>query len=245
MTLPIRKGPILEGLQFGDISVDGQFMWGSNYTLLCQVTHKDQKLNAVYKPTRGEQPLWDFPTESLAGREVAAYLISEALGWGFVPPTIYRIDGPTGPGSLQLYIEHDSERHYFKFTDEERQKLRKIALFDVIVNNTDRKGGHVLIDLTQEDKFWVIDHGICFHAQPKLRTVIWDFADETLSDHACEIISKLREQILPSTPLHTQLSAFLSEIEIIAMIGRIDKLTKSGIFPSPTDKRYSYPWPAV
>lgn len=218
-------------------------MWGSNYTYLCDVTLKDLTIKAVYKPTAGERPLWDFPNESLAGREVAAFLVSDAATWDFIPPTVYRPDGLQGPGSLQYFIEHDPEYHYFKFTEEERQRLRPAALFDAIINNTDRKGGHVLMD--RDKKIWLIDHGICFHTQPKLRTVIWDFADQPISEESCEHIAALRKKMLPGQPFHEHLNAHLSEIEIIAMIGRIDKLVDAGIFPRPIDRRYSYPWPSV
>ena len=132
---------IIHTLQHGEFDVEGQFMWGSNYTFLVNIQHGEQKLKGVYKPTRGEQPLWDFPSDSLANREVAAYLLSQELGWNLVPPTVYRAEGPTGAGSLQLHVEHDPEYHYFNFSDEHRQRLRIVALFDILVNNADRKGG--------------------------------------------------------------------------------------------------------
>lgn len=234
---------ILKTLQTGEIKVEGQFMWGSNYTLLCDVTCEEEILKAVYKPTQGERPLWDFPGETLAGREVAAYLISQYGHWNFVPPTVYRKDGPSGAGSFQLFIEHDPEYHYFKFSPEDREKLKPVALFDAVINNTDRKGGHVLVD--SEKHFWLIDHGVCFHAQPKLRTVIWDFANQPIPEKLCQQITELRQKLLPGQTLHTELSAYLSSVEIIAMIGRINKLLKERVYPQPFDKRYSYPWPPV
>jgi uncharacterized repeat protein (TIGR03843 family) len=121
---------ILRALEEGVISITGEFMWGSNYTFAVEISHDGQILQGVYKPTQGERPLWDFPRESLARREVAAYLVSEALGWGFVPPTVYRDDGPMGSGSLQLYVEHDPEYNYFSFSKEDLQRLRPVALFD-------------------------------------------------------------------------------------------------------------------
>jgi len=139
----------LEFLQTGKLGLRGEFMWGSNYTYLVQVERGTRSLQAVYKPTPGVRPLWDFPPASLARREVAAYLVSEALGWGLVPPTIYRRDVPLGPGSLQLFIEHNPEYHYFNFTPEDRQRLRFLVAFDLITNNADRKGSHVLLDPDQ------------------------------------------------------------------------------------------------
>ncbi len=234
---------ILEFLANGEMAVEGQFMWGSNYTYLTHLTHNGGTLKAVYKPVRGEQPLWDFPSDTLAGREVAAYLVSEAIGWNFVPPTIFRRDGPAGPGSLQFFVEHDPERHYFNFTPEERQRLRPVALFDVVVNNTDRKGGHILIG--EDGKFWLIDHGICFHSDPKLRTVIWDFAGEPLPEDGCRQLTQFLAQLVPGGALTESLFAHLTEMEIEAMRWRTEKLLASGIFPRPHDRRYSYPWPPV
>ncbi|MCX6036355.1 MAG: hypothetical protein NTW99_00365, partial [Chloroflexi bacterium] len=165
---------IKQALENGEVSLQGQFLFGSNYTFLVTVRHAGQEVPAVYKPRRGEQSLWDFPAASLAGREVAAYLVSEALGFGFVPLTVLR-DGPFGPGSLQQYIEHNPNLHYFTFKPADRQRLRPAALFDLLVNNADRKGGHILLQ-KRTRKLTLIDHGLCFHAEDKLRTVIWDFA---------------------------------------------------------------------
>ena len=218
-------------------------MWGSNYTFLCNLTYQNHQLKAVYKPVRGERPLWDFPNETLAGREVAAYLVSEYAGWDFVPLTIYRQDAPSGPGSLQQYIEHDPEHHYFKFTPEERQLLRSVAVFDAVINNTDRKGGHVMVD--NQGKLWLIDHGVCFHTQPKLRTVIWDFAGQPLPTAEIERIRALHGMLNPEQPLHQELCQYLSLHELRATQQRITDLLEEGVFPSPVEERYSYPWPPV
>lgn len=233
----------LIALEQGEIKLEGQFMWGSNYTYLCHVEFEGKSLKAVYKPIRGERPLWDFPSETLAGREVAAYLISEAGGWNLVPPTVYRSEGPGGPGALQLYIEHDPEINYFKFTQQQKDMLKPIVLFDAVINNTDRKGGHILID--QDSKFWLIDHGICFHSSPKLRTVVWDFAEQPIPDNSCQQLLDLRVNFEPDKALCQELSPFLTEVEIESMSDRIDALIKNGVFPHPTDARYSYPWPPV
>ncbi len=165
-------------LEQGEIELKGQFMLGSNYTFLVNVICPGQEIQAVYKPMRGEQLLWDFPEASLAGREVAAYLVSEALGFGFVPLTILR-DGPFGHGSLQQYIDHNPNLHYFNLKPADRPRLRPVALFDLLINNADRKGGHILIQ-KRTRKLFLIDHGLCFHAEDKLRTVIWDFAGEQI-----------------------------------------------------------------
>ena len=191
----------------------------------------------------GERPLWDFPTETLAGREVAAYLVSEAGGWHFVPPTAFRKSGPEGPGSLQFFIDHDPEYHYFSFSVEDKKRLRPVALFDAVINNTDRKGGHVMAD--DKNTIWLIDHGICFHVEPKLRTVIWDFSGQVFTDKECQKLTGLRSNLDPNKPLNQQLSIYLSEEEIMAMVLRIDNLLNSKAFPIPTQDRQSYPWPPV
>ena len=243
MTLGSEPSALIEHLQQGDIAVTGQFMWGSNYTFLCNVTYQEQIVQAVYKPVRGERPLWDFPNESLAGREVAAYLLSEAGHWGFVPPTVFRRTGPVGPGSLQGYIEHDPDYHYFEFTEEDKARLRSTVLFDVIVNNTDRKAGHILVD--PDGKLWLIDHGVCFHVEPKLRTVIWDFAGLQLTSEEIAQLETLEPQLLPEEALFQQLSHYLSHREIRAIRDRIGETLEEGKFPFPRSDRYSMPWPPV
>lgn len=242
---------ILTALMEGSVSIQGEFMWGSNYTFLVQIAQGDLHVQAVYKPTRGVRPLWDFPPETLARREVAAYLVSEALGWGLVPPTIYRDDVPEGPGSLQLFVEHDPEYQYFNFTPADRARLRPVALFDVVVNNADRKASHILVD--PAGHMWLIDHGICFHAQAKLRTVIWDFAGEPIPDDACQDLRRLRQELLApgarklpeSGHLVQQLGEHLGQREIKAMMERIDALLASERFPHPDPNRRHYPWPPV
>lgn len=237
------KDRILECLQFGVINVEGQFMWGSNHTLLVQVELDKQTLKAVYKPVHGERPLWDFPSDSLAGREAAAYIVSEAIGWNFVPPTVYRQDGPTGAGSLQLFVEHDPDYHYFNFRPEDRQRLRQVALFDALVNNTDRKGGHILID--PEGEMWLIDHGISFHQEPKLRTVIWDFAGNLIKGDNCEDLKAFSQLLEPETTLVKKLETYLTTQEIQALRTRNDQLISKGQFPLPISKERSHPWPPI
>ena len=222
------------------MNVIGQFTWGSNYTFLTKVMRDGEMVEAVYKPQRGERPLWDFPTETLAGREVAAFLVSEALGWDLVPPTVFRDDGPLGAGSLQLRVDHDPEQHYFTFDDATRQRLRPVALFDVIVNNADRKGGHILID---GDKLWLIDHGICFHAEPKLRTVIWDFAGEEIPNELLDQVEGLKAQV--ASGLRKDLSRYLDSDELNALDQRIENLLTERHFPEPSKEERATPWPLV
>jgi len=222
-------------------------MWGSNYTFLLKVEHALDELQAVYKPTRGVRPLWDFATPSLARREVAAYLVSEALGWQLVPPTIYRVDGPLGTGSLQLYIEHDPEYHYFNFNEADKQRLRPTALFDLLINNADRKGSHVLFD--PDRHIWLIDHGICFHVESKLRTVIWDFAGEPIPPDLCHALTEFRQQLDVhqdgTSELVASLSKHLTTAEIAALSKRVNRILKSGRYPNPEPDRRPYPWPPV
>jgi uncharacterized repeat protein (TIGR03843 family) len=234
---------IHSALTKGELTVQGEFLWGSNYTFLVQVEHEGTQLAAVYKPTRGERPLWDFPPATLAHREVAAYLVSEALGWRLVPPTVHRKKGPAGPGSLQLFIEHDPEYHYFNFTDKDRQRLPQVALFDLLINNADRKGSHILID--PDDRLWLIDHGICFHVEDKLRTVIWDFAGQSLPENLCADLSQFIESLKTPTKLVEQLQEHLSKAEVKALARRGEHLLSLGQFPNPHSSRRFQPWPPL
>jgi uncharacterized repeat protein (TIGR03843 family) len=247
-----QTGEILDALREGNAELKGEFMWGSNYTFLLQIEHDGLNLQAVYKPTRGVRPLWDFPSSSLARREVAAFLVSQALGWRLVPPTVLRKNCPLGPGSLQLFIEHDPEYHYFNFTAADRQRLRPVVLFDLLTNNADRKASHVLFDA--ERNIWLIDHGICFHVEDKLRTVIWDFAGEPIPDNLCEDLLHLFTDLspqegsapeLPGSQLAVSLKPYLNAGEISALAERASRLVSTGRFPNPDQGRRQYPWPPV
>jgi uncharacterized repeat protein (TIGR03843 family) len=250
----------LSVLENGEIILKGKFLWGSNYTFLTEVEYEGQVIQAVYKPSRGERPLWDFPTASLAHREAAAYLVSEALELHMVPETIYRRRAPVGPGSLQRFIEHNPEYHYFNFNEADHQRLRPIALFDLVINNADRKGGHILFD--ESDHIWLIDHGICFHIEDKLRTVIWDFAGEPIPQDLKATLEKLlyllqpsQEPVLASAasvdpkantlPLVTRLRKHLSAGEVKALTARTRQLLEKGRFPNPDSDRRPYPWPPL
>jgi len=221
----------------GDIALKGQFTYGSNYTFLVDVTHEGQTVQAVYKPSRGEQPLWDFPENTLALREVTAYLVSEALGFGFVPFTVLREDGPHGAGSLQQFIEYDPEYHYFNFSEADKAALMPVALFDLLINNADRKGGHVFFE-ADTHKLFAIDHGICFHEQGKLRTVIWDFAGQKIPD---ELLARLDL----SSNLLADLEPYLSPSEIDALRQRAERIIKRGTFPQQPSDRRAIPWPPL
>ena len=227
----------------GEISLQGQFMLGSNYTFLVNVTHEGQEVPAVYKPSKGEQPLWDFPENSLAWREVAAYLVSEALGWNFVPYTILRDEGPYGPGSLQQYIDYNPNYHYFTFKDEDKARLRPVVLFDLLINNADRKGSHVIIQ-KRTRKIFLIDHGLCFHEDDKLRTVIWDFAGETIPSELIADIEKFREA-LSNPGLRSALERYLIPAELAALEARAAALIATPVFPLLPKDRRAFPYPPL
>ena len=225
----------LDALADADVTVEGRLPWSSNLTFL--VSLDGGRLRAVYKPLRGEQPLWDFPG-GLYRREVAAYALSEALGWGLVPPTVAREDGPFGEGSLQLFVEADYEQHYFTLLEEERfgGVLRAMCAFDVVANNADRKSGHVLRGT--DDRLWGIDHGLCFHPSPKLRTVIWDFAGDAVPAPLLDDLVALAGNV------PDDLGRLLSAAELERMVERIGDLGRTGTFPGPDGDR-PYPWPLV
>jgi len=234
----VAAGPTaLDLLTRGAITVKGRLPWSSNSTFLVELTLEDRTALAVYKPGRGERPLWDFPSR-LFRREIAAYHLSEALGWDLVPPTVER-EGPFGEGSLQLFMPADFEQHYFTLIerDEHRDRLRRICAFDVLANNADRKSGHCL--LGQDGVIYAIDNGLCFGADPKLRTVIWDFADQPVSPAILDDVRRLAEARLPPP-----LAALLAPAEQEALLGRGRALVAEGRFPRQTGGRH-YPWPLV
>lgn len=224
-------------IECGTFEIKGQFTFGSNYTFLVTVHHEGKDYPAVYKPLRGEQPLWDFPENTLARREVAAYLVSEALGFHFVPFTSLRDDGPYGAGSLQQYIDYDPEYHYFSFTDKDRQLLKPVVLFDLLCNNADRKGSHVFFE-NNTHKLYAIDHGICFHEDDKLRTVLWDFSGQKIPE---DLLSRLSL----SRSLLTDLERYLNAREISALCDRAVSIRKKGAFPRQPRDRRAMPWPPL
>ncbi len=234
---PPDRAQLATVFQHGDLEIKGQFTLGSNYTFLVEVTHENQTIAAVYKPTQGEQPLWDFEESTLALREVAAYLVSEALGFHLVPFTTLRQEGPFGPGSLQQFIAHDPNYHYFTFTPADKLLLKPVALFDLLVNNADRKGGHVFFS-AEGHQLYAIDHGICFHEEDKLRTVIWDFGGQAIPE---DLLARLS---LPPSLL-AALEAYLSPREIEALCARAESIRRRGIFPRQPRDRRAVPWPPL
>lgn len=245
----METAEILQILQEGEFEVEGVLPWSSNYAFLVTMCLDGAEAVAVYKPRRGERPLWDFTTGTLCQREQAAFLVSEELGWQLIPPTVLR-DGPHGTGSVQLFIQHDPEKHYFTFegSDTHRQQLQQMVLLDVIINNADRKSGHVLLEETDEAtitpaRIWGIDHGICFHSEYKLRSVIWEFAGWPIPDEMLESLAHL-QMLLAQANNPLLLNVLLSPEELTAMRRRLDKLLRQKIFPQPGSGRH-YPWPPV
>jgi uncharacterized repeat protein (TIGR03843 family) len=228
---------IVHALEHGDITIVGRMPHSSNATFLVAVQCGETSTQAIYKPLRGERPLWDFEP-GLHRREIAAYLLSQAMGINMVPPTVLR-EGPLGEGSLQHFIDADVEQHYFTIFEQREDlhdQLRAMCVFDIVANNTDRKAGHCLLGL--DNKVWGIDHGVCFAADFKLRTVIWEFGGEPLPDHLRAAIEPLIETI----PLN--IATLLSSDEVSALQERVQWLCEGGAFP--IDRSGSrYPWPLV
>lgn len=235
---PLATAAALELLSTAEIDVLGQMPYSSNATFLVDLVIGDERpAQAIYKPERGERPLWDFPG-SLYKREVAAFVLSEQLGWGHVPPTVIA-DGPAGVGSLQLFIPAIFEEHYFTLLEDERfhDDFREICAFDLVSNNTDRKGGHIL--LGEDGGLWAIDNGLSFHHEFKVRTVVWDFAGDQLSQKVTDGL-----ELLLDTGLSEELAGLLDPFERDAVIARARALRLERRYPhDPTGRRY--PWPMV
>lgn len=252
----------------GRIDVEARVLPASNVTLVGRVTAGDESVRCVYKPVRGERPLWDFPDGTLAGREVAAYTVSEALGWGVVPLTIER-DGPLGLGMVQLWCEtvpgvrpvdvvprgqvpegfvdvldaRDEDDRPVSLVHENSPGLRRMALFDAVVNNADRKGGHVLA--VDDGRRLGVDHGVCFHIDPKLRTVLWGWATLPLLDDEVAALTRLLERLHRAVdPLPTRLAGLISRREVGAITQRCEDLLTHRRMPLPGAKWPSIPWPA-
>ncbi|MGZ4675067.1 MAG: SCO1664 family protein [Acidimicrobiia bacterium] len=228
-------------LATGTIEVVGRVAWSSNAALLVTVAAGDDELLAVYKPQRGERPLWDFPDGTLCRREVASFVVSDALGWDIVPTTVLR-DGPYGIGMVQRFVEHDPDDHYFTLLEHHTEEFLRFAVFDVVVNNADRKGGHCLCEMTTGHIFG-IDHGLTFHVGPKLRTVIWDFASEPVPEHLMADVVDLRAAL--EGALGDELRGLLHPGELQALTRRIDDLLVVGRLPEPDEGYHHVPWPLV
>jgi uncharacterized repeat protein (TIGR03843 family) len=240
----ISLDDVLDLLVSGEMAVRGLLPGSSNYTFLVDVHNEQYQGLAIYKPRQGETPLWDFAHGTLCQREMAAYLVSQALGWALVPPTVLRV-GPYGKGAVQFFVDADFSQHYFTFRDEPALQLalQRIAAFDLVINNADRKSGHTLRD--SQDRIWAIDHGVCFHVQSKLRTVIWEFAGQPLPSGLIDDLTALRAQLEQGCELRSQLAGLLSDGELRALARRTEQVLASGAFPDPDPHRRCYPWPLV
>ncbi len=235
---PVEPAAALALLAGGSLEIAGRLVDASNATLYCTVALDGLEATCVYKPVRGERPLWDFPDGTLAAREVAAYAVSEALGWNVVPPTVLR-DGPLGEGMVQLWIDGDETVDLVGLVGADLPPLRRMAVFDVVVNNADRKGGHLIP--MPDGHVYGVDHGVCFHADEKLRTVLWQWAGERLTGHTTDELAALRAELDGS--LGEQLRPLLTGREVTAVRRRIDRLLRTGRYPEPSRDWPSVPWP--
>ncbi|GHI84538.1 phosphatidylinositol kinase [Streptomyces xanthophaeus] len=265
-------GGIEELLALGELTVVGRIREASNAVLLCTVTHEGVSADCVYKPVKGERPLWDFPDGNLAQREVAAYLVSEATGWGLVPATVLR-DGPYGEGMVQQWIESAPQEQpgagllalvegeepgegwkpvAFAEVGEGRTallvhaddpRLRRLSVLDAVINNGDRKGGHLLP--APDGRLYGIDHGVTFHTEDKLRTLLWGWAGEPLTDEARQVLASLAEGLAAGAPLATRLAQLITTVELAAVRERVAQLLRTGTHPEPSGQWPSIPWPPV
>ncbi|WP_328667895.1 SCO1664 family protein [Streptomyces sp. NBC_00328] len=269
--IPPRSVTTAELLARGELKVRGQIREASNAVLYCSVSYEGHEAFCVYKPVAGERPLWDFPDGTLAQREVAAYEVSEATGWGLVPTTVLR-DGPYGEGMCQMWIEpsaaEDGEGLLALVEGEEPAegwkaigfaevgeggtallvhaddvRLRRLAVLDAVINNADRKGGHLLP--AQEGRLYAIDHGVTFNAENKLRTLLWGWAGEPLTDEALQVLASLRDALAPGAPLATRLAELVTAVEIEATRARVEAMLASGKHPEPSGDWPAIPWPPV
>ncbi|MFE1992983.1 SCO1664 family protein [Streptomyces parvulus] len=255
-------------LALGELTVRGRIREASNAALYCTVTHEGREAACIYKPVAGERPLWDFPDGTLAQREVAAYEVSEATGWGLVPPTVLR-DGPYGEGMVQLWIEAVPETELLALVDTEEpspgwkgialaevgegrtallvhaddERLRRLAVLDAVINNADRKGGHLLP--AEGDRLYGIDHGVTFNAENKLRTLLWGWAGDPLTGEALAALDALRQALGDGAALATRLAGLITPAELDATRARVDALLASGKHPEPGGEWPAIPWPPV
>ena len=219
---------ICETIRHGEVVSCQLTPAGSNYTFLAQIQLGDTTCLAIYKPRDGESPLWDFPSGTLYKREYAAYLLSQILGWDFIPFTTIR-EGPFGIGSVQLFVEHDPRQNYYSLSDSNAAPLRTIACFDLVANSTDRKPGHLILD--SDGRLWSIDHGLTFHADTKIRTVIWDFCSEPIPKRLLADLSNLSQQLQTPQGLLDELLQLLRPEEIIALRYRVEWVLSEGVYP--------------
>ncbi len=225
-------------LRDGELGIEGRLLDASNATLYCSTTLDGVTAACVYKPVQGERPLWDFPDGTLAGREVAAYAVSAASGWDVVPPTVMR-DGPFGPGMCQLWVDVDETVDLAALARSDHPDLRRMAVFDAVANNADRKGGHLLP--RADGRVQGVDHGICFSAEDKLRTLLWQWRGLPLTGEAVEVLSRLRAEL--EGPLGETLRGLLTRKEVRATVLRVDRLLSTGVHPQPSPDWPAIPWP--
>jgi hypothetical protein len=228
----------LEALRHGRIEVEGRLVDASNLTLYCTLTHGDFAGFCVYKPTRGERPLWDFPDGTLAEREVAAYEVSAATGWDVVPPTVLRT-GPFGEGMVQLWVDADESVDLGDLVRSGPPALRRMAVFDAVVNNADRKGGHLLP--MPDGHVYGVDHGVCFSVDDKLRTVLWQWAGDPLPEEALTTLARLRTAL--RADLGERLGELLTRREVALTLRRAERLLRTGVHPEPSGEWPAIPWP--
>ncbi|MCL6669365.1 MULTISPECIES: SCO1664 family protein [Streptomyces] len=266
--IPPRSVTTVELLTRGELTVRGQIRDASNAVLYCSVAHEGEEVPCVYKPVRGERPLWDFPDGTLAQREVAAYEVSEATGWGLVPPTVLR-DGPFGEGMCQAWIDGEPDTELLALVDGEEpeagwkaiglaevgegrtallvhaddERLRRLAVLDAVINNADRKGGHLLPG--GGGRLYGIDHGVTFNTENKLRTLLWGWAGEPLTEEAVTVLKGLKESLGPGAALAERLGALITPAELDATRARVAVLLETGRHPEPSGEWPAIPWPPV
>jgi uncharacterized repeat protein (TIGR03843 family) len=222
----------------GEIDLEGRLLDASNVTLVGSIRTDGLVAECVYKPVAGERPLWDFPDGNLAGREISAYLVSEATGWRVVPPTVLR-DGPFGPGMVQLWMDGDEAVDLAAFVRKDHPGLRRMAVFDAVVNNADRKGGHIIP--MADGRVFGVDHGICFSVDPKLRTLLWRWAGKPLPDDALAVLERLADELRGE--LGEQLHEHLTRREVRCTEERVARLLRTGRHPEPSGEWPALPWP--
>jgi hypothetical protein len=232
---------IPRAMSSGDLEILGLLPNASNHTFLVRASLDGEDRLAVYKPRRGEQPLWDFPEGTLCTREVAAYVVARTLGWPSVPATVLR-DGPFGIGSVQAFVPADLEEHYFTLVERHPAAFRRIAVFDLVVNNADRKSGHCL--LGEDGGIHVVDHGVCFSEEPKLRTVIWDFVGQPIDETTQADVGRLAAEVREGA-VRSELANLLDGGELDALAERAAAVARADRLPEPALDRRSFPWPPI
>ena len=235
---PADDAEALHLLRTGEIDLEGRMLDASNVTLVGTIRSGDVEGECVYKPVAGERPLWDFPDGTLAGREISAFLVSEAMGWRVVPPTVLR-DGPFGPGMVQLWIDGDEDVDLAEFVRRDDPALRRMAVFDAVVNNADRKGGHIIP--MPDGHVYGVDHGICFSVDPKLRTLLWRWAGRPIPLAALEVLERLAEDLRGD--LGEQLHEHLTRREVRRTQQRVADLLRTKLHPEPSGDWPALPWP--